>query len=151
MKERITILLIITGIVAFLIVFQNYFNTYWATMSIMILMIIYLSYAQLAYTHKARRYRNRNLDNPLYKPFVSVMIPASIASIRMSPVVMCEIAYFSTYGRISRQYTNILPGSRKNRAFLSCMRWFIHLLCTFCWGCFQGWIGFFRCDFQAAR
>ena len=76
MKERITLLLIIAGIVGFLIVFQNYFNTYWATISIMILMVIYLSYAQLAYTHKARRYKNRNLDNPLYKPFVSVMIPA---------------------------------------------------------------------------
>ena len=51
MKERITLLLIIAGIVGFLIVFQNYFNTYWATISIMILMVIYLSYAQLAYTH----------------------------------------------------------------------------------------------------
>ena len=74
--ERITLFLIIAGITTFLIIFQNYFNTFWATISIMLLMIIYLSYAQLAYTHKLRRYRNRNLDNPNYKPFVSVMIPA---------------------------------------------------------------------------
>ena len=59
-----------------LIIFQNYFNTFWATMFLMTFMVIYLSYAQLAYTHKSRRYRNRNLDNPNYKPFVSVMIPA---------------------------------------------------------------------------
>ena len=76
MKERITLLLIIIGIITFLVVFQNYFNTFWATIFLMTFMVIYLSYAQLAYTHKARRYRNRNLDNPLYKPFVSVMIPA---------------------------------------------------------------------------
>ena len=74
--ERITLFLIIAGITTFLIIFQNYFNTFWATISIMLLMVIYLSYAQLAYTHKLRRYRNRNLDNPNYKPFVSVMIPA---------------------------------------------------------------------------
>lgn len=76
MKERLTLLFIIAGITVFLIVFQNYFNTFWATIFLMTFMVIYLSYAQLAYTHKARRYRNRNLDNPLYKPFVSVMIPA---------------------------------------------------------------------------
>ena len=76
LKERITLFLIIAGIVVFLIIFQNYFNTFWATISIMLLMVIYLSYAQLAYTHKLRRYRNRNLDNPNYKPFVTVMIPA---------------------------------------------------------------------------
>ena len=76
MKERITLLLIIAGIITFLIIFQNYFNTFWATVAIMLLMAVYLSYAQLAYTHKLRRYKNRNLDNPNYKPFVSVMIPA---------------------------------------------------------------------------
>ena len=76
MKERITLLFIIASIVAFLMIFQNYFNTFWATIFLMTFMAIYLSYAQLAYTHKARRYRNRKLDNPLYKPFVSVMIPA---------------------------------------------------------------------------
>ena len=76
MKERIALLIIIASIFAFLIIFQNYFNTFWATTFIMAFMVLYLSYAQLAYTHKARRYRNRNLDNPNYKPFVSVMIPA---------------------------------------------------------------------------
>lgn len=76
MKERLTLLFIITAIITFLIIFQNYFNTFWATMFLMTFMVIYLSYAQLAYTHKSRRYRNRNLDNPNYKPFVSVMIPA---------------------------------------------------------------------------
>ena len=76
MKERIVLLTIIVGIFIFLIVFQNYFNTFWATILLMTLMVIYLTFAQLAYTHKARRYRNRNLDNPNYKPFVSVLIPA---------------------------------------------------------------------------
>ena len=76
MKERIALLLIIAGIFVFLVIFQNFFNTFWATIFIMTFMVIYLSYAQLAYTHKARRYRNRNLDNPNYKPFISVMIPA---------------------------------------------------------------------------
>ena len=75
-KERITLFLIIASIVTFLIIFQNYFDTFWATMTIMTFMILYISYAQLAYTHKIRRYRNRNLDNPIYKPFVSVLIPA---------------------------------------------------------------------------
>ena len=76
MKERISLLAIIVGIFVFLIIFQNYFNTFWATIFLMASMVIYLSFAQLAYTHKARRYRNRNLDNPNYKPFVSVLIPA---------------------------------------------------------------------------
>lgn len=76
MRERIALFVIIISIFAFLIIFQNYFNTFWATIFLITFMIIYVSYAQLAYTHKARRYRNRNLDNPNYKPFVSIMIPA---------------------------------------------------------------------------
>ena len=76
MKERVALLFIIIGLFVFLVVFQNYFNTYWATIFLMSFMVIYLSYAQLAYNHKARRYKNRNLDNPKYKPFVTVMIPA---------------------------------------------------------------------------
>ena len=77
MKERLLLLLIITGLGCFLCVFQNYFDTLWGLVFLCVLMVLYAIFLQLATIHKRRVLRKKPIVvNENYKPFVSVMIPA---------------------------------------------------------------------------
>lgn len=76
MKERVALLIIISFLIAFLVVFQNYFNTMWAIILLLAFMSLYSFYMYLA-----TKYRKRKLKKspPMldfdYHPFVSIMIP----------------------------------------------------------------------------
>lgn len=77
MKERITLLLIIAALLAFLIVFQNWFDTFWAFVFLIGFMAVYMFYSYLATKHRRRKLRKNPPEiNPDYKPFISIMIPA---------------------------------------------------------------------------
>lgn len=77
MKERIVLSLIITCLWVFLFVFQNYMDTFWAIITLMVFMISYTIYMQVAFKHQTRKKRkNPPVINEQYKPFVSIMIPA---------------------------------------------------------------------------
>ncbi len=77
MRERIALLMIITCLWVFLFIFQNYFNTFWAIVTLMLFMTIYTIYMQIAFKHQVRKKRkNPPVINESYKPFVSIMIPA---------------------------------------------------------------------------
>ena len=77
MKDRIALLLIISGLLAFLIVFQNYFNTTYAVVFLLSLMSLYMLYMYLSIKHQRRKLRkNPPIVNENYKPFVTIMIPS---------------------------------------------------------------------------
>ena len=75
MKERILLFLIISGLTAFIYVFQNY--TAWGLAILILLMAIYSVFANIATKVKARRELKKPKEkDENYKPFVSIMIPA---------------------------------------------------------------------------
>lgn len=77
MRERIVLFSIILGLGVFLYFFQNYFNTLWGLVFLVVAMITYAIYLQLATMHKRRKLKkNPQILNENYKPFVTVMIPA---------------------------------------------------------------------------
>lgn len=77
MKERIVLFSIIFGLGVFLYFFQNYFNTLWGLVFLIVGMIVYAIYLQRATIHKRRKLlKNPLVVNENFKPFVTVMIPA---------------------------------------------------------------------------
>ncbi len=76
MKERVALLLIISFLIAFLIVFQNYFNTMWAIIFLIGFMFLYSIYMWAATKYQKRKLRkNPPILNYDYHPFVSILIP----------------------------------------------------------------------------
>ena len=76
MKERITLLIIISFLIAFLIIFQNYFNTMWAIIFLIGFMFLYSVYMWLATKYRKRKLRKHPpVINQNFHPFVSVLIP----------------------------------------------------------------------------
>lgn len=77
MRGRLVLLTIIVGLLVFLFIFQNFVNTFWASITMMVFMILYCSYMYIATKHQARKLRkNPPLINDDYRPFISIMIPA---------------------------------------------------------------------------
>lgn len=77
MKERIVLFSIIFSLGVVLYIFQNYVNTLWGLVLLVIGMITYTFYMQLATVHKRRKLKkNPQVINENYKPFVTVMVPA---------------------------------------------------------------------------
>ncbi len=77
MKERITLLTIITSLLVLLYFFQNHMNTPCAFMTILIFMSIYTAYMQIAFKHQVRKQRKHPVEkNYNYTPYVSILIPA---------------------------------------------------------------------------
>lgn len=76
MKERIVLLVIISLLVTFLIVFQNYFNTLWAIIFLIGFMALYSIYMWLVTKYRKRKEKkNPPILNYDYHPFVSILIP----------------------------------------------------------------------------
>ena len=76
MKERILLLIIITSLIAFLIVFQNYFNTMWAIIFLVGFMTLYSFYMWCVNKYRKRKLRkNPPIINYDFHPFVSILIP----------------------------------------------------------------------------
>jgi len=76
MKERITLLIIISFLIAFLIVFQNYFDTMWAIILLVGFMCMYSFYMHLAAKYRKRKNKKSPpIINYDYKPFVSILVP----------------------------------------------------------------------------
>lgn len=76
MKDRLKLLIIICCLLAFLIVFQNYFNMFYAIIFLICFMSLYMLYMYIAVKHQRRKLRK----NPLvydenYKPMISIMVP----------------------------------------------------------------------------
>lgn len=77
MRGRLVLLTIIVGLLVFLFIFQNFVNTFWASITIMVFMVFYCAYMYIATKHQARKLRkNPRVINENYKPFISIMIPA---------------------------------------------------------------------------
>ncbi len=76
MKDRITLLLIISCLLAFLVIFQNYFKTSYAVVFLICFMTLYMLYMYLSIKHQRRKLKKNPLKiNCDYKPFISIMIP----------------------------------------------------------------------------
>ena len=76
MKERILLLIIITSLIAFLIVFQNYFNTMWAIIFLVGFMALYSFYMWGVNKYRKRKLKkNPPIVNYDFRPFVSILIP----------------------------------------------------------------------------
>ena len=76
MKERIALLIIISFLIAFLIVFQNYFNTMWAIISLVCFMFLYSFYMYCVQKYQKRKLKkNPPIINYDFHPFVSILIP----------------------------------------------------------------------------
>lgn len=76
MRERITLLIIISSLIAFLIIFQNYFNTIWAIVFLICFMALYSFYMYVVTKYRKRKERkNPIVLNYNYHPFVSILIP----------------------------------------------------------------------------
>ena len=76
MKERLILLFIICVLVAFLVVFQNYFNTMWAIIFLIGFMFLYTVYMWAVTKYKKRKLKKHPpVVNYNYHPFVSVLIP----------------------------------------------------------------------------
>lgn len=77
MKERIALLIIISFLIAFLVIFQNYFNTLWAIIFLIGFMVLYSLYMYLVTKIQKRKLKKcppvLSYD---YHPFVSILIPA---------------------------------------------------------------------------
>ena len=76
MKERIALLLIISLLIAFLVVFQNYFNTMWAIIFLIAFMSLYSFYMWVVTKYRKRKQKkNPPVLGYDYSPFVSILIP----------------------------------------------------------------------------
>ena len=76
MKERVALLIIISFLIAFLIVFQNYFDTMWAIIFLIGFMFLYSLYMYVAGKYRKRKNKkNPPVLNYDYKPFVSILVP----------------------------------------------------------------------------
>ena len=76
MKDRITLLLIISCLLAFLFVFQNYFKTSYAVIFLICFMALYMLYMYLSIKHQRRKLRKNPPSSECnYRPFISIMIP----------------------------------------------------------------------------
>lgn len=76
MKERVILLIIISSLIAFLIVFQNYFNTTWAIIFLVGFMSLYSIYMWAVTKYRKRKLKkNPPIVNYDFHPFVSIMIP----------------------------------------------------------------------------
>ncbi len=74
--ERVVLLLIIFGVWLFLDIFQNRLSSFYAVLSLLLIMTLYAIYMQIAYKYKKRKARKNPISiNEEYKPFVSIMIP----------------------------------------------------------------------------
>ena len=77
MKERITLLSILTALIVSLYIFQNHMNTPCAIYTILGFMTLYSAYMQIAFKHRVRKQRKHPVEkNYNYKPYVSILIPA---------------------------------------------------------------------------
>lgn len=77
MRGRLVLLSIILGLWALLFVFQNFFNTFWASVALVVAMSTYCIYMYVAFKHQVRKLRKHPPDiNHDYKPFITIMIPA---------------------------------------------------------------------------
>ena len=76
MKERIALLIIISFLIAFLVVFQNYFNTMWAIIFLIGFMSLYTFYMYIAMKYQKRKLKKcPPILDYTYHPFVSILIP----------------------------------------------------------------------------
>lgn len=76
MKERIVLLTIISSLLVFLYLFQNYMDAPCAIMAILGFIAVYSTYMQIAYKHRQRKQRKHPVEkNYDYKPYVTIMIP----------------------------------------------------------------------------
>lgn len=76
MKDRLALVLIICFLLAFLVVFQNYFDTFWAIAFLIVFMSLYMLYMYIAIKHQKRKLKkNPPPPESCYRPFVSIMIP----------------------------------------------------------------------------
>lgn len=77
MRGRLVLLSIILGLWALLFVFQNFFNTFWASVALVVAMSTYCIYMYVAFKHQVRKLRKHPpVINHDYKPFITIMIPA---------------------------------------------------------------------------
>lgn len=75
MKERILLLLIVTGLTAFIYIFQSY--TEWGLAILVSIMALYSLFTSIATKVKVRQeLKNPKQKDETYKPFVTIMIPA---------------------------------------------------------------------------
>ena len=76
MKEQIVLLVIISLLIAFLFVFQNFFNTMWAIVFLLAFMFLYCFYMWIVTQYRKRQEEKMPaIQNSSYKPFVSILIP----------------------------------------------------------------------------
>ena len=74
--ERVALLLIIFCVWLFLDIFQNRLSSFYAVLSLLILMTLYAIYMQIAYKYRKRKAKKNPISiNEHYKPFVTIMIP----------------------------------------------------------------------------
>ncbi len=77
MRERILLFIILSGLVIFLYVFQNYVNTIVGFVILCVCMITYGLYSIAATKYQKRKLKKHPpVINEGYKPFITVMIPA---------------------------------------------------------------------------
>ena len=77
MRERILFCIIIFALGTGLYIFQNYINTFFAFVALILVLTVYGIYLILATKHRKRKLlKNPKIINEDYKPFVSIMIPA---------------------------------------------------------------------------
>ena len=77
MKERILLFTIVFGLGVFIYIFQSYFNTVWGLAILCVLMAVYVLFMNLSYKLQKRKLQKYpQVINEIYKPFVSVLIPA---------------------------------------------------------------------------
>lgn len=76
LKDRIKLLLIIAGLLAFLFIFQNWFDTFWACIFILAFIGVYMCYCRLVDKHQRRKLKkNPTNEVSTYAPFISILIP----------------------------------------------------------------------------
>lgn len=76
MKERIVLLTIISSLLVFLYLFQNYMDQPCAIGAILVFIAVYSTYMQIAYKHRQRKQRKHPIEkNYDYTPYVTIMIP----------------------------------------------------------------------------
>ena len=136
MKERLTLLAIITSLLILLYFFQNHMNTPCAFMTIIIFMSLYTAYMQIAFKHKQRKQRKHPEEkNYNYMPYVTIMIPAhneaevieetinNVSKLEYQKyeiIVIDDRSTDETYQvleRISANYPNLKYFSRTKEAF----------------------------------
>ena len=77
MRERLLLFIILTCLVCFLYIFQNYVNTVHGFVILCACMVIYGLYSIAATKYQKRKLKkNPPIINDNYKPFVSIMVPA---------------------------------------------------------------------------